>query len=198
VIDGEDPVYFCLDPAENMVFLKLCLNDKDRVEEYLLEEDGSWTLYDGEKDLELFLDQDRCDSNMVKNVGDIPFFGYEEIRHVWTLEEEQNPGTPYILPCEESPYQHIAGGRAVLLFQSRQNALDFMLERGLYQCEAVRTQNLKPLLQFARQQQITVLMEPFGPRSSSGTLWLNGDDIILDTFSGFWLLHENWTFDRAV
>lgn len=198
VLDGKEPLYFCLNPMEHILFLRLSMNDEDEVEEFLLEEDGTWTRYDGEGDLEFYLDQDRCDLNMVRNLGEIPFIGYDNLKHLWTVEEIKLKGSPYILSEKDDPYREIPESRSVLLFLKKRSAMEFLLDRGLVHCEGVRIDDLKSFLQTAGRKSLNVLLEPFGHRAASGALWMNGNDIILDSFSGFWILGEGGEFTRAV
>jgi hypothetical protein len=196
ILDNSDPVYFCLDPSDNMVFLKLQMNEEDQVEEHLLEEDGRWSIYEGEEEIDFFLDQDSCDENMIHNLGEIPFLGHKNLYEVWTIEDREEGGNPFVLSAEEGPYAGLPGGKALLLFHQRRHALDFILDRSLINCEAVRVSRLKSFLQAARREGLSVLLEPFSHRATSGTLWLNEEEIILDSFSGFWVMDEEWGFAR--
>jgi len=197
IMDDEEPIFFCLNQAECMVVLRLTLNDHDEVEEFILQEDGSWGVYEGEEEIEFFLDQDRCDRNMIKNLGDIPFLGYTSTNTLWTIEEKKLNSVPYVLSPEETPYQGIPGAKFLVLFQRKNNALNFILDRGLLRCEAVRVESIKSFLNTASGKSLSVMLEPFSHRATSGTLWLNGNDIVLDSFSGFWILGEDWSFTHA-
>jgi hypothetical protein len=196
ILDGEEPVYFCLDGAENMMFLKLQLSEEEEVEECLLAEDGRWERYEGEVEFEFYLDQDSCDKNMVENLGNIPFLGHRELDRVWTIQEGQREEKTYILSAKEGPWEGIPGGNAILLFHQKRHAMEFLLDRGMVDFQAVSVANLKTFLRTARRRQLSVLLEPFGHRAISGTLWLNKEDIILDSFSGFWTVQEGWEFAR--
>ena len=57
ILDSREPVYFCHDEAENMVIIKLCLNDDNEVKESLLTMNGQWVDYDGDRDIEFYLDR---------------------------------------------------------------------------------------------------------------------------------------------
>jgi len=197
ILDNEQPIYFCLDAAENMVFLKLALDSEEKVEEWILQENGLWDKYVGDKDIEFYLDQDNCDRNMVNNLGEIPFLGHRDTDFVWTVEEVNEEDRPYVLPTDDGPWKGLPGGNSILLFQNREQAMDFIRDRALMHCEAVRVDNLKSFLRSARHSQLNVLLEPFNHRASSATLWLDEDQIVLDTFSGFWILNDAWKFVRV-
>jgi len=195
ILDDEDLVFSCLNKSEEMIFLKLCLNpDSEKVEEYLLRNDGTWDQYELDEDLEFFLDQDRCDRNMTRNLGKIPFIGHEEMNRAWTLKKPEEKNAPFVLSAEEGPYEGIPGGCASVLFQNKENALNFIRERGLFSFEAVCVDKIKPFIESAKKQKRTILLEPFNHRALGGALWLNNDVIILDSFSGFWTMDKDWSF----
>lgn len=197
VLDDREPVYFCLDGADDMVFLRLSLNDEEEVEESLLQDDGSWKLYEGEGEIDFFLDQQSADGNMVRLLGEIPFLGHEKMQHVWTVEDGRNRGIPYVLAASEGPFAGLAEGDTVVLFHTQRNAMEFILDRELYAHEAVRVEGLKEFLRDAAERRLGVLFEPFNHRAAGGVFWLNGEDVILDSFSGFWKLGEDGAFQRA-
>ena len=197
VLDDREPVYFCLDRADDMVFLRLSMNDEEEVEESLLQEDGSWKLYEGEGEIDFFMDQQSTDGNMVRLLGEIPFLGHEEMEFLWTVEDGRNRGAPYVLAASEGPFEGLAEGDTLILFNTRKSAMDFILDRELYTCEAVRVDALKEFLRDAAERRLGVLFEPFNHRAAGGVLWLNGDEVILDSFSGFWKLGEDGAFRRA-
>ena len=181
-----------------MVILRLKLDEDEEVQEYTLNEDGSWRLYEGEEEIEFYLDQDRCDRNMIENLGDIPFLGHQGIVSLWTIEEMDKPNHPFILSSDESPIDGITGSSTVLLFHRKKHAVEFLLERGLVECEAVRVDDVKQFLNDAGKMSLTVILEPFRHRATGGVLWLNEQDIVLDSFSGFWILGDGWNFSPAL
>lgn len=198
ILDDQEPLYFCLDPADSMVILRLTMNDDEEVQEFVLNENGGWRLYEGEEEIEFYLDQDRCDRNMVKNLGEIPFLGHKEIDTLWTVEETGQSGIPFVLSPDESPFQGIPDANVVMLFHSRANAMEFLLQRGLINCEAVRVDRVRDFLDSAGRVNQTVILEPFSHRATGGVLWLNEGDVVLDSFSGFWILGEGWNFSPAM
>jgi len=198
ILDNTDPVYFCLDHDENIVFLRLTMDEYDEVGEAVLDENGAWETYEGDLDIEFYLDQDVCDQNMVRNLGEIPFIGHDDMDQAWTIESTMEKGTPFVLPELDSPYSDIVGDKSIILFRSQQGAIDHILEKGLLRHEAVRVDNIEKFLKNANKNKQTVLFEPFNHRASNGTLWINGEDIIFDSFSGFWIMNKNWKFDKTV
>jgi hypothetical protein len=198
ILDDREPVYFCLDPADSMVILRLTMNEDEEVQEFVLNENGTWRIYEGEEEIEFFLDQDRCDRNMVKNLGEIPFLGHTDIDKLWTVEQTGQGGIPFVLSPDESPFQGIPDANVILLFHQRQNAMEFLLQRGLINCEAVRVDKLRDFLENAGRNNQTVILEPFSHRATGGVLWMNDGDVVLDSFSGFWILGEGWDFSPAM
>lgn len=197
ILDDNEPIYFCLDPAENMVFLKLAMDEEEEVHEYTLNLEGTWNAYEGNDDLEYYLDQDSCDQTMVEHLGDIPFFGHATIDAVWTIEAKSDPGRPYILSSETNPFGDIPGADIVVFFHDRLNAINFLKDQGLFECEAVRVENIKTYMRSSNRSSLSIILEPFNHRAVSGVLWLNKEDVILDSFSGFWIVGENWKFSHA-
>ena len=86
----------------------------------------------------------------------------------------------------------------VLLFHTRSNAMEFLLQRGLIKCEAVRVDRVRDFLDGAGRVNQTVILEPFSHRATGGVMWLNEGDVVLDSFSGFWILGEGWEFSPAM
>ncbi|MHC4942897.1 MAG: hypothetical protein ACYTG7_07735 [Planctomycetota bacterium] len=198
ILDDEAPIYFCLTRSDHMVFLKLSIDEnEEEVQEYLLNNEGAWDIYEGEQEIDFFLDQESCDETMVKHLGEIPFFGHSQIKSLWTIEVAEKSGSPYVLSEKDNPFPGVPGARVVILFQERRNAMEFILERGLLRCEAVLVDDIRSFLKIARKKELSVCLEPFNHRASSGTLWLNENEMILDSFSGFWILDDDWTFTRA-
>jgi len=62
----------------------------------------------------------------------------------------------------------------------------------------VQVDNLFKFLKHAGEKKQNVLFEPFAHRSNGGALWINGQDVILDSFSGFWIMNSAWKFEKTV
>ena len=197
VLNDEEPLYFCLDANDEMVVLRVAMDDDEEVEEYLLQENGTWKLYEGDRDIELFLDQDRCDQNMVRHLGDIPFIGHQDMDHAWTIEYRENRGVPYVSGDDDTLTQGVPESKSVFLFKNCEGTMEFIREKGLFSCEAARVENIGRFLKQALEENLCVLLEPQGHRASGGTLWINGRQIVLDSFSGFWIMQTPWNFTKA-
>ncbi|MEW6745748.1 MAG: hypothetical protein AB1486_23615 [Planctomycetota bacterium] len=180
LLDETHPIFFCVDPSGNAHFLKIGLLPDTEITESLLQPDGSWTPYEGDPELELFVDQDACDALMLEMLGDIPFYGYTRDLDLYALYPLKG-SEPLILPSEDE-----RGFGTVPLFHEVTHAEEFMKYHDLDRHELRPVRDLVELLGFAAQRSSVVRLQPDAHRARGATLWLQDREIILDSFSGFW------------
>jgi len=201
ILDDMEPIYFCTDADEAIHFLKISLDeDEEGVEESLLGPDGHWSPRAGEKDLELYVNQDACDRNMVRLLGKIPFYRKEEPEKeedldglFLTVEETGRGGEAMRFEANAIPRALPGGGMAVL-FHGRRSVIEFMAEQGQTCYEIVAVSHFKAFLEKAARRDLLAILEPANHRASGGVFWLNKGEIIFDSFSGFWKLDEEKGF----
>ncbi len=198
ILDESDPIYFCIDRSEALHFLRLSQNLHDEIEETLLGSRGDWSAPFGDLDLEIVENQDVCDRIMIRRLGDIPFHreGADDgtVETVFcAIERAGEPGRLMGFELEESSSSTSTQSMAAI-FLDRRSALEFMAERERDDFTLVDVDDLGALLRAADRDDLTVFLEPGNHRSASGTFWLNGNDIIFDSFSGFWKIDASNSF----
>jgi hypothetical protein len=177
LLDDIEPIYWCVDKEEMLQFLKLRPDvSQQELEGHTLNGSGRWDDFDGSRDLEFYDDQDTWDSLMRHFLGPTPYLGYQENPTFFALQREDD--WLEILDDEENPM--------VPLFHERAAAEQFQLELELQKVELVEVKDLPQLLQQVASTQATAQLQPGDHRARSGALWMNGESLVLQTFSGFW------------
>jgi hypothetical protein len=179
MLDDTDPIYFCTDAEGELHYLRLRFTDEGEIEECVLRPDDSWAVYDGDPDLELYVDQDACDRAMVEHLGAVPFHGFA-------------PGIPLFAihalgdaePYASSPSDEDGG--CLPIFHDLALAEEYLEFNDLSYHELQPVDDLNELLRHAAARHTVVRLHPDGHRARSASLWLSEDQIILDGFSGFW------------
>lgn len=204
VLDDSDPVYFCVDEDERIRFLKLSQNEEEEIDEFLLRGDGEWQYRSDSLDLELYVNQDACDRNMVRFLGEIPFLrdiprgggGDPETEEdlFFTVEESGDPGRLKRFDMEEAS-PSMPDTKIAALFAGRRPALDFMAG-SRQDFDIVAVTDLREFVRNASRENLVVVLEPGSHRAMTAFLWASDDDVILDSFSGFWKMSDDNTFIR--
>jgi hypothetical protein len=204
VLDDSDPVYFCVDEDDRIRFLKLSQNEEEEIEEYLLRDNGEWQHRSDSLDLELYVNQDACDRNMVRFLGEIPFLrdiprgagpDDDEGEDIFfTVEESGDPGRLMRFDMEEAS-PSMPDTKIATLFAGRRPALDFMAG-SRQDFDIVAVTDLKEFVRNASREDLVVVLEPGSHRAMTAFLWASDDDVILDSFSGFWKMSDENTFVR--
>ncbi len=198
ILDERDPIYFCVDEKEVLHFLRLSQDSDEEIEETLLDARGEWSAPFERPDLDIVENQDACDRFMIRRLGKIPF--YREYDSDGTapltfcaIEKANEPGHLMGFEIEESLSPTSTQSMAPIFFD-QSSALEFMVGRDPDDFVTVEVDDLGALLRNADRDGLTVFLEPGNHRSASGIFWLNGADVILDSFSGFWKLDASNSF----
>jgi len=198
ILNDRDPIYFCLDADEIIHFLRLSQDEEEEIEDSLLMQNGKWNPLPEDGNLVLYVNQDSCDRTMVRLLGDIPFLIEEGNGSLSTVEDPERPGEPESFEMEGLETS-APGERMAVVFHGRRSTLEFMTGRGsgnpgTADFDVVAVMDIKKLLKAAERENLVVVLEPGGHRARSGVFWLNGEDVILDSFSGLWTLDEEKGF----
>jgi len=198
ILDDRDPVYFCVDEKEALHFLRLSQNSDEEIEETLLGARGDWSAPLERPDLEIVENQDACDRIMIRRLGEIPFYrGYDPEGTMplsfCTIEKANEPGHLMGFEIEEESSSTTTQAMAPIFFD-QPSAFEFMDGRNPDDFVMVEVDDLGALLRNAARDDLTVFLEPGNHRSASGIFWLNGDEVILDSFSGFWKIDASNLF----
>ncbi|MBI4614310.1 MAG: hypothetical protein HY720_11920 [Planctomycetes bacterium] len=181
LLDDEEPIYFLLDDEGRLRVLKLASDGTD-VEPMLLDRKGGWFPFEGEIEMRPFQDQEDCDQLMVRYLGSQPYLGFVPEQKFWSpsaasgedgvgwVEVEDEWGVSPIVPLFADPLT----GRA------------YLDRHGFPGREMIEVADLRDLVRRAQDASHPVVLHPEEHRAYRANLWVNGEDLILDTYSGFW------------
>jgi hypothetical protein len=186
VLDDREPIYFCSDADSRPQFLLLRLSEEREVEQFLLRADGTWAVYEGELELELFSDQDSHDHTMTQHLGQVPFFGYAPGMPFFAAFAKHGSKRPLAVADTDGDADQEAETRVVPIFFDLELAEDYLSTHDLGDHELRPLENLYEFIEEAERNGQRVVLQPEGHRARSGSLWTRGQDVILDSFSGFW------------
>jgi|GEM_PF-2414114 len=200
VLNDSEPVYFCLDDDESLHFLRLAEDEDDEVEETLLKPNGEWSPNVAEKKLDLYANEDACDRNMVRILGHIPYYdedaatrGVGEPRF-YTVQDPAD--SDRVERFEMDNFESLSqSDDMMIVFQNQQSASEYIKHHAPGNFDIVPIDDLKQLIRRATDHNLVVVLEPGNHRAMSGVFWLNGNDVILDSFSGLWRMNVERGFD---
>lgn len=191
LLDDQEIVFFCLDPGRRMQFLKLSAGDAaDGVHSHLLGEAGRWQLWEGDEALEPFADPDAWDQLMVRAYGRTPFFGYGDGWRCFVLERDGEP-------VAERDLEGDGEARMVALFHDPAAADAHRTRREIGRARLRQVEEPIALLRDLAARGLVARLHPGDHRVRGGTLWLDGDDAVLYSFSGLWRSKDGRRFEPA-
>ncbi|MBI4878163.1 MAG: hypothetical protein HY812_00675 [Planctomycetes bacterium] len=195
MLDDADPIFFCLDETGMPRFLRLKMDAaRNRVEHLLLDSSGSWSAYEGEEEILPEIDQEAADRYMVDRLGDVPFFGFRAGMRFCRLARLGDSERPVAIELADEP---IAGGQPFCpLFHDPEQGKAFLDENRLEGYEPVVVDDLRSLAAWCRLERRVLILQPDGHRARGGTLWLDGERVVLDSFSGLWYSTDGVHFER--
>ncbi len=182
ILDEEQPIYFFVDQNGQMLYVRLALEDDgEEVVPMVLGAKGDWYAYEGEFQMDLFENQEAADRLMVRFLGERPFVGFE-------------PGVRfYRLPGDGTLEMGSEGdtARTLPLFLDSEAGRAFLEQNGHAPGEKVEVDDVHALVGRAQAEDVRVVLHPGEHRSVRANVWVNGDDVILDTYSGFWAVDRS-------
>jgi len=195
MLDDRVPIYFCSDPAGAARFLKVDLDERSgRLDHGLLDEDGSWKVYDGEEEIFPDLDQDIVDEAMVERIGEVPFFGFREGLVLHQLEQKTEPGRPATIELPEDSDTN--GVPLCAVFHDLDLLESFCAEHGFDHLRSAPIDDLTALATWCEREGRTLTLHPEGHRARTATLWKNDNRVLLDSFSGIWRTTDGVAFEK--
>jgi hypothetical protein len=190
--EGKDEViFFCLDAAGRIQFMKVGAAPEDEdgeVTSALLDDSGRWELYEGEGELDPFADPDAWDRLMVRAFGRIPFLGYVPD---WRCVTLARGGEPVTLVDPEGD----GTTRMAALFHDPAAADAFRSRHSLGRATLEPVEDRKGFVRKHAARGIVTRLHPGDHRARGGTLWLDGDELVLDGFAGLWRSRDGRTFE---
>ncbi len=181
LLDDEELIFFWLDAKSRIEFMKVSAADDDeKVATRLLSDAGRWEIYEGEDELEPFVDPEGWDRMLVRIYGVQPFLGWGPVWRCFVLQQE---GTAGRVVDPESP-----GKQAMIaLFHDPAAAVEFRSRHELPRATIERVTNLVELLAHAERDGCIVRLHPDDHRVRGGTLWLDRDrSVLLLGYAGIW------------
>ena len=195
LLDGRDPIYFCADENGAPGYLRVALDENRGDLKYsILGSDGLWGVYDGEQELTPEEDQDLFDAYMLERLGDRPFLGHSEQTCYVGLAASNSPERPTAIELNENLGSE--GRPFCPVFHDRELAQTFLEDHGLEGYKLIQVTDLMQLAAEMSSKDNLLLLQPGGHRAASGAFWLDGDRLILDSFSGFWQSRDGKQFSH--
>jgi hypothetical protein len=190
--NGDRPVFFCVDEAQDLQFLRLGTTPKgDGVVMEILDVTDGWSEYEGAEELQVIDNGEACDNRLVECLGRQPVMGWPEGGRLYTAGPVF--GVPLVI---HSPEEKDAVPHGVL-FTTEAAAKEFSAdtEEGEEPLLVFPVNDLQTFLTQSELEGCVAALNPGGHRASSGILWSDGERVVLDTFSGFWKLGPGGGFE---
>jgi len=190
LLDDCDLIYFFLDDQSHVEFVKVRVTEGGReLESELLDARGRWQFYDGSEELDPLVDSERWDRLMRRVFGKVPFIGAGDPPHWWGFHLGDEP---LALPDGDAE-----GDRNMVpLFSDAAAAEAFRARDGLdAEARLVEIDDLHRFVARAGELGAVARLAPAGHRARGATLWVDEDDVLLDSFSGLWRSREGTRFE---
>jgi hypothetical protein len=185
--NGSLPVFFCIDEDGDLQFLRIQRGD-GTLEMDILEPDGSWLSYDGAEEVAFLDNREACDTRLAEALGDRPLLDWPADGLIWSVGP--TPGRPGVVTSDEDGVEY------GIVFTHRADA-EAWCEEVDEAWEPFPVEELVPLLSHPELDGRGTLLNPGQHRVRSGILWCDGEQTVLDSFGGFWLLRDG-ELERAV
>lgn len=215
LLDDHELVFFCLDPAGRMQFLRVAdgsaggaagattpapaAADDDEepriaghaLATHLLGESGRFELYEGDEELEPFVDGEAWDRLLARTFGLHPFHGHAPGWRCFVLHKD---GQPVARKAGE------AGARQPLLalFHDPAAAADWRTAQRLGKATIERVTDLVATVRAAQARGELVQLQPDDHRIRGGPLWIGQDGALyLLGYCGIWRSTDGDDFERV-
>ncbi len=180
--NGRQPVFFCIDDADEVQFLRVQRSDAGGVAMEILDADGAWNGYEGAEQIEMLDNAERCDARLVETLGMQPVLDWPD--HGTFYGVGPRGGHAGLVQLEED------GPEYAVLFVDEDAAGDWRdeVEPGW---NVFEVEELSTFLGSEELEGRGALLNPGAHRARQGVLWSDGERVILDSFSGFWTLEDD-------
>jgi hypothetical protein len=201
LLDDAQLVFFCLDPQSRMQFLRLAAPDDGEEEAgaraapelrtHLLAENGRFELYEGDEELEPFVDPDCWDRLLARTYGVAPFLGYVP---GWRCFELRLGREPVMQRDVE------ADGKQTLvaLFHDPAAADDYRARHNVPRATIERVGDLVATVRAAQARGCVVRLHPEDHRVRGGPMWLDKEGaLLLLGYCGIWRSRDGIFFEQV-
>jgi len=175
----QQPVFFCIDEASDLQFLRIGRGRGETVEMELLDPLKGWEPYDGAEEIAFLDNADACDARLTEALDQEPLLGWPDDSQLWSLGPQA--GEPGLVNVEED-------GLSYALLFSEEEAAETWLGDIDEPWVRFAVADLAALLSAPAMDNCGGLLNPGAHRARRGVFWQDGERIILDSFSGFWVL----------
>jgi hypothetical protein len=176
------PVFFCIDANSDLQFLRIAKGSTETIDMQILDPVVGWDPYDGAEDISFLDNSDACDKRLADVLGDEPLLGWPEDGQLWSLGPVA--GEPALVSVAED-------GLTYALLFTAEDAAEAWLEDVEDPWMRWPVTDLAALLGSHSVDGCAGLLNPGAHRARRGVFWKDSERIILDSFSGFWLLQKN-------
>jgi len=173
------PIFFCIDDMGELQFLRVRRTAAGKMGMDILETNGDWNPYEGAEEIEFLENREACDDRLVHTVGNEPVIGWPKDGQLWAVGPRT--GTPGRIASEED--ELVYG----VLFTEEGVAREW-IEEVQPTWKVFPVDSVGAFLSHDELQDCGGLLNPGSHRVNSGVLWLDGDRVVLDSYSGFWSL----------
>ncbi|MDG2149605.1 MAG: hypothetical protein P8N09_08775 [Planctomycetota bacterium] len=179
MMDGQQPLFFCIDSMSELQFLRVRRSDGGSMQLDILDEQGGWLQYEGSEEIEMLENRDACDNRLVETIGRRPVMSWPNDGEFWSVGPKG--GSPGLITNEEDELSY------GLLFVDEDEARDWR-EDTESPWVSFPVEDLNHFLSRKELEDCGALLNPGSHRVHSGILWLDGERIVLDSYSGYWAL----------
>ncbi len=177
--NAQQPIFFCIDSNNELQFLRVRRADAGGMQMDILDADGDWLQYEGAEEIEMLENRDACDERLVATMGSRPVMSWPVDGNFWSVGPKG--GEPGCITREEDelPYG--------ILFTDEEEARDWR-EESDSPWVSFPVDSVVEFLESESLDGSGVLLNPASHRVHSGVLWRDGERIVLESYSGFWVL----------
>lgn len=176
------PVFFCIDETSDLQFLRIGKGSSEAIDMEILDPFRGWEPFDGAEDIAFLDNGAACDTRLSAMLENEPLLGWPENGQLWSLGPKA--GEPGLVPVAED------GLAYALLFTTEAAAQDWLADIE-EPWEFWPMADLSALLASPAVKGCAGLLNPGAHRARRGVFWKDNERLILDSFSGFWLLRNN-------
>jgi hypothetical protein len=177
--NGRQPVFFCIDSMSELQFLRVRRSDGGAMKMDTLDEYGDWLQYEGAEEIEMLENQEACDSRLVATVGSRPVMSWPVDGEFWSVGPKG--GMPGLITNEEDELTY------GILFVDEDEAREWRDDTDS-PWVSFPVGSVEEFLDHESLEGRGALLNPGSHRVHTGILWRDGDRVVLDSYSGFWVL----------
>lgn len=177
--NGVAPVFFCLDEEDQIQFVRLSTDGRGQPRLEILGDDDAWGHYDGAEEIDLLDNQEACDERLVAVLGRQPVLGWPADNRLFTVGTRGDG--PVLVTLDEDDEEPNVG----LLFTTEAEAQAAVVELEIDD-EILPVPDVRALLDHPALRDRALVLNPGSHRARTGHLWRDREDVVLQSFSGFW------------